>query len=216
MNEYQQNKILKVSNLVSKEICQLLAKYALLKRQVSPKIRRGSDPLADIHREYGVPIMEVLLDELTPKIEALTGMSLWPTLSFYYTYQKGNQLLPHKDRASCEVVVALKIGSDKEFAKTHGDWPLYFKKDGKTLCEILDDGDAVIMNGHALEHWREPFEGEWFVSAIFGYVDKNNIHAYQKFDQRKQLGLPHIGIGKWYARMQWERLKQKWRSCKAR
>jgi hypothetical protein len=214
MNEFKKNKVLKAPNLVSKEVCHLLARYALMKKETAPKIRRGNDPLANIHREYCVPIMDVLLDELTPKIEALTGMSLWPTLSFYYTYQKGNQLLPHKDRASCEVVVGLKIGSDVQYAKTKGDWPLYFNKEGKTLYEELNVGDAVIMNGHELEHWREPFEGEWFVSAIFGYVDKNSMHAYQKYDQRKQLGLPHIGIGKWYARMQWETLKHKWRQRK--
>lgn len=214
MSEFKDKQILKVPNLVSKEVCDLLVKYALLKREVSPKIRRGDDPLAHIHREYCVPIMEVLHNEITPKIEAATGLSLWPTLSFYYTYQKGNQLLPHKDRASCEIVVALKIGSDETYAQNKGDWPLYFKKDGETLHEELNDGDAVIMNGHELEHWREPFEGEWFVSAIFGFVDKNSIHAYQKYDQRKQLGLPHIGIFKWYGRMQWETLKQKWRMRK--
>ena len=211
MNDFKQNKVIKAPALVSKEICHLLSRYACLKKQISPKIRRGNDPLAHIHREYCDPLMEVLLEELTPKIETLTGLSLWPTLSFYYAYQKGNQLIAHKDRASCEVVVALKIGSDEPFKENEGDWPLYFKNDDKPCHIALEEGDALIMNGHELEHWREPYQGEWFVSAIFGFVDKNSVHAYQKFDQRKQLGLPHIGIGKWYAKMQWETLKQKWR-----
>lgn len=207
---FKENKFIKAPALVSKEICALLARYAIFKQNVKPKVRRGNDPLANIHREYNDPLMELFLGDLTKKVEEITGLELWPTLSFYYTYQKGNKLIPHKDRASCEIIVALKIGSDKEFEEKEKDWPLYFKdKNNQPVHIPLEAGDALILNGHEIEHWRDPFKGEWFVSAIFGYVEKQGKNAYQKFDQRKKLGLPHVGIGRWYTKVLWENLKQK-------
>lgn len=207
---FKKNNYLKAPGLISKEICTVISRYALLKKESNPKIRRGNDPLANIHREYNDPLMEVFLGDLTPKIEQLTGLALWPTLSFYYSYGKGNQLLPHKDRASCEMVVALKIGSDDSFNDKEGDWPLYFKdKNNRPFHIPLEAGDAIILKGHEIEHWRERFEGEWFISAIFGYVEKKGPHAYQKYDQRKKLGLPHVGIFRWYGRVMWENLKRR-------
>ncbi len=207
--QFKNNTFVKAPGLVSKESCDLLAKYICLKKDLKPNIWRGKDPLADIHRQYGDPLMEVLLNDLTPQVEAATGLSLWPTLSFCYGYQKGNELVPHKDRESCEVVVSLKIGSDEKFQKDFKDWPLYFKHKGQNQKIELEAGDALIMKGHETEHWREPYEGEWFVSAIFAYVDKNGKHAYQKYDQRKKLGKPHVGIFRWYGRMLWEKFKNR-------
>lgn len=204
---FKTDNFVKLPALISKEICDLMARYILLKRDLKPNIRRGKDPLANIHREYGDPLMEVILGDITKQIEAVTGISLWPTLSFCYGYQKGNELMAHKDRASCEIVVSLKIGCDEQYKKDFDDWPLYFKHQEKSQNVQLDVGDALIIKGHEIEHWREPFEGEWFASAIFAFVDKNGKNAYQKFDQRKKLGKPHIGIFRWYGRMLWEKYK---------
>ncbi|MGD9592947.1 MAG: hypothetical protein AB7V32_10540 [Candidatus Berkiella sp.] len=193
INDNQRYLIIK--GALSKEICDLLAEYAIFKESVKPNAKKGI--LINVHREYGDPLMETMLNKLTPLIEKETGLSLWPTLSFYYVYKNGHQLQKHKDRSSCQIVAGLCIGADSEFKKDNGQWPLILNINGEALPISLDYGDILIFKGSETEHWRDAFTGKWFVSAIFGYVDKNGIYAFQKFDQRKSLGRPHVGMFNW-------------------
>lgn len=191
---YKKNHII-IKNVFSKEICELLANYANFKASVKPNVRK--DILENIHREYGDCLMEMLLQKLTPLIERATGLELWPTLSFYYQYRNGNQLPKHKDRSSCQIVAGLCIGADDEFNSLNGKWPLILNLNGEPEPIDLEYGDIVIFRGSETEHWREAFTGTWFVSAIFGYVDKHGPFAFQKFDQRHSLGRPHVGMFNW-------------------
>lgn len=192
---FQQQGVITVPGVFDRKTCNLLADYVRLKAQTKSNIRTGSDPLTGVHREYADPLMETILAQLTPTVEEATGLELWPTLSFCYHYTTGNILAPHKDRSSCEIVAGLCIGADAEFKQQHVTWPLRIKDVDPIL---LNYGDLLIFRGHSMQHWRERFEGQWFVSAIFGYVNKHGPHAYQKYDQRAALGTPHIGMTKWY------------------
>jgi len=203
---FQQQNYLIVKNVLRPELCQLVSDYALFKASVSQNVRT-KDPLAYVHREYGDPLMEMLLEKLTPTIETALGKSLWPTLSFYYVYRQGHQLTPHKDRSSCQFVASLCIDADSEFKKTHQSWPLFLKAAGQTLPITLNFGDLLIFKGSEQEHWREIFAGSWFVSAIFSYVEKDGPFAFQKFDQRKSLGRPHVGMFRWSLGSLWHQLR---------
>lgn len=191
----KKNEPIIIKNVLSKDVCELLANYANFKASLKSNTKK--DALANVHREYSDCLMETLLAKLTPVVEKATGLELWPTLSFYYTYKNGNDLKKHKDRSSCQIVAGLCIGADTEFNSTHGTWPLLLNLDGKTESIALDFGDIVIFNGSETEHWRNQFTGTWFVSAIFGFVDKHGPFAFQKFDQRKALGKPHVGMFNW-------------------
>lgn len=184
---------------LSSEQLTLLSDYAQLKATISPKRHKYADPLQFVHREYGDTLMETLLEKLTPVIEQVTGLSLWPTLSFYYVYQRGNELKRHKDRSSCQIVAGLCIDADTAFKATQGQWPLMLQVNDSSEAVDLNYGDMVIFKGHDIEHWRAPYTGEWFVSAIFGYVDQAGPFAFQKYDQRKMLGKPHVGMFYWLA-----------------
>lgn len=189
-DSWDQNGYLILKNRFTKEVCALLAEYVRFKAGLKLKSRK--DFLAGVHREYGDLLMETILEQLTPQIEAATELSLWPTLSFCYLYKKGDKLLPHKDRSSCEIVVGLCVGSDQETG-----WPLMIDHKGIATAISLNFGDLVVFKGYETEHWREEFTGEWFVSAIFSYVDKHGPLNFQKYDQRKRLGLPHVGMFRW-------------------
>ena len=191
----QQNYLI-LKQVISKDVCELLSDYAMFKASVQPNINK-SDALAGAHREYGDLLMESLLNKFTPMVEQATNLRLWPTLSFYYTYKNGDKLAPHKDRSSCQIVAGLCIGADDEFKQHAEGWPLIIKNQDASIPIPLDYGDMVIFKGHETEHWREAFTGSWFVSAIFGYVEQQGPFAYQKYDQRKALGKPHIGMLRW-------------------
>lgn len=189
------NKLL--NNVLSIETCQLISEYALFQSNLKAHKVKG-DPLSGVHRQYGDPLMELLLEKLTPLIEKQLGKELWPTLSFYYVYKNGDQLLRHKDRSSCEYVLGVCLGADDEFKRQHGTWPLILNQSNQEVPIHLHCGDAVIFKGYETEHWRTPFLGQWYVSAIFAFVDKNGPLHFQKYDQRKSLGQPHIGMFRWY------------------
>lgn len=193
--EFQSHGITRIPNVLDASTCALLSNYIRLKARTRRNIRKGTDPLSGVHREYADPLFETLLDQLTPTFEHATGLDLWPTLSFCYHYATGNALHPHKDRSSCEIVAGLCIGADPEFVAQNGTWPLQIM--GANNLD-LNFGDALVFRGHTMQHWRDVFAGKWFVSAILGYVDKNGPYAFQKFDQRKQLGLAHVGMTAWY------------------
>ncbi len=186
-----------IKNALDKNVCQLITDYALLQSEVKPRIWKHQDPLAHVHRAYGDPLMEVLLERLLPLIEAQVGKKLWPTLSFYYTYRHQHELPKHTDRSSCEYVASICLGADANFLEQHGTWPLMLELDGQSSAVSLERGDVLIFKGYETVHWRQPYEGQWFVSAIFAYVDQAGPMAFQKFDQRSRLGLPHVGMVRW-------------------
>ena len=197
-----------IKHVLSDDVCELLASYANLKAEMKPNIKK--DALKHTHREYGDFLMETLLCRLHPLIEKATGLELWPTLSFYYTYKNGTRLEKHKDRSSCQIVAGLCIGADDEFKKGGGQWPLILNINGNAEPVALDYGDLVIFKGHETEHWRETFTGTWFVSAIFGFVDKQGPFAFQKFDQRHSIGKPHVGMFNWMYGCMKNQLMKKW------
>ncbi|MGV3740632.1 MAG: alpha-ketoglutarate-dependent dioxygenase AlkB [Gammaproteobacteria bacterium] len=186
-----------LQQVVSTEICELLADYALFKEKLKPNVTKNIDPLDNVHREYGDPLLELLLEKLTPKIEQTLGCALWPTLSFYYVYHQGTSLQPHSDRSSCQWVASLCIGADSEFKNREKSWPLILKNDNQPSEIHLQCGDILLFKGHETEHWRNKFTGQWFVSAIFAFVEQEGPYAFQKYDQRAALGKPHIGMFRW-------------------
>lgn len=198
-----------IKNAISDDMCKILSKYIHLK--ATNKTIKRKDYLRNVHREYNDPLMETLLEDLTPKIEKATGLELWPTLSFCYLYKFGNKLEKHTDRSSCEIVAGLAIGADNDFIQNKKTWPLILNINGEIKPINLDFGDLVIFKGHTTEHWRETFNSNWFISAIFAYVDKNGPLSFQKFDQRKALGMPHVGMFKWTYTLLKNKLKQRYK-----
>lgn len=210
--EHVKQDVFLIKQVLSPEILGLLTDYALLKTRVKPNRYKNTDALKNVHREYGDPLMEVLLSRLTPVVEEALGCKLWPTLSFYYTYQNGHELRPHRDRSSCQVVAGLCIGADEAFKSKEGSWPLWLKKEGESVCYEVQYGDLLIFRGHTTEHWREPFHGQWFISAIFGFVEREGPYCFQKYDQRAALGLPHVGMFRWM----WGVMKNRFKTMQLR
>lgn len=186
-----------LQQIISSQMCELLANYALFKEKLKPNIIKNRDPLDNVHREYGDPLLEFMLEKLTPKIGETIGCEVWPSLSFYYVYHHGNRLQPHIDRSSCQWVASLCIGADPAFKTSTESWPLILKNQDESIKVNLQYGDILLFKGHEIEHWREPFTGQWFVSAIFAFVEKEGPYAFQKYDQRSALGKPHVGMFRW-------------------
>ena len=161
---------------------------------------RGDSQCADTYSHYADPVMETLLVKMLPIMKQETNLDLLPTYSYARAYKKGDVLVRHKDRPSCEISTTLNLGGDP--------WPLYIDGTGAdTVIDVennivkpnppkgekvlLEVGDMLVYSGCEFEHWREPFEGDICGQVFLHYNHVNGPFADKnRFDGRPMLGLP--------------------------
>ena len=131
---------------------------------------------------YGDPTFDGLLEYLRPQVEERSGLTLYPTYSYFRLYKRGDVLKRHRDRPACEISVSLNIGQTPD-----EPWPIYVERDAGPFSALLAPGDALLYRGCDCFHWREAFQGSRLVQVFLHYVDRNGPHAEQKFDKRKTL-----------------------------
>jgi hypothetical protein len=183
IEEFKKNGYVVVKNAVNKELCDFVTQYTLFDEMQDFQTDGGQVPNA--HAKYADPAMETMLLHLHSLIEKNTGLELHPTYSFYRVYRNGDELIPHKDRPSCEISCTVCFNYSYDDSKY--TWPIYM--DGYEAN--LKPGDLVIYRGIELEHWRKPFdiqENAWHVQGFFHYVNKNEPNAEWKFDKRSSVG----------------------------
>ena len=147
---------------------------------------RITEKTAMSYGTYGDPLIELVLADMLPVVEGITGKELLPTYSFARVYVKGDVLRPHKDRPACEYSVTVNVATVGEL------WPIWMDT-SKNEPEkyVLMSGDAVVYKGCEVEHWRETAtDTEINVQFMLHYVDKNGPFSELKFDNRDKLGQP--------------------------
>ena len=198
---FKKNKYTILRNAISKELASFVYKYFLNKRKVA-RILFDSKYISPFTEYWGVwndrqipntyshyadTAMETLLQEVKPVMEKHTGLKLSETYSYARIYKKGDVLVRHKDRFSCEISTTFNLGGDT--------WPIYLDptgKEGQAGVEIkLDPGDMLIYSGCDLEHWREEFTGKDCGQVFLHYNKANSKNAKKnQFDTRPFIGLP--------------------------
>ena len=134
---------------------------------------------------YGDPLMESILLHLKPAMEQITGLSLLPTYSFLRIYETGAVLTRHTDRSACEISASVTLGYDAPQL-----WPIWLQTRQEPRSITLHPGDMLVYKGRELPHWRERFDGNYWIQVFFHYVDSDGPLAAYKFDGRDALGLP--------------------------
>ena len=131
------------------------------------------------------PLLDSLLEQLTPIISEVTGKKLHPTYAYARKYSPGDELKIHKDRPACEISATINLGFKGE------QWPIYVgHKEDKSDSKKIDMniGDGVIYKGCEVFHWREKYtEGEWQFQVFVHYVDAEGPNKEWKYDKRKSL-----------------------------
>ena len=201
---FKKNKYFVLKKVISKELCNFIYDYFLMKRKVarimfetkyiSPFTEYfgtwDDEQVPNTYSHYADIAMETLLLKLKPIMEKHTGFKLSETYSYARIYKKGDILDRHKDRYSCEVSTTMNLGGD--------DWPIYLEPSGKEGMKgikiNLKPGDMLIYSGCDLEHWREEFKGENCAQVFLHYNKAGSKTAKENYlDNRYSLGLP-----KWF------------------
>jgi hypothetical protein len=189
---FAKNKYVVHEKAISAEIARLGAQYAIFDALQDYKDEgtfANNAQVPNSHSKYADPFMESLELLLLPKVEESTGLSLYPTYSYYRLYKPGDDLLPHTDRPACEISLTINLGYSYNTNIKDYSWDIWVE--GKSFR--TEPGDMVIYRGLEMNHWREPFaagRGSWQVQAFLHYVDVNGPYAMCKFDGRPSLGMP--------------------------
>tara|TARA_R110000796_G_scaffold1401_1_gene5628 strand:- start:312 stop:947 length:636 start_codon:yes stop_codon:yes gene_type:complete len=198
---FKKNKYKILRGAVSVELTKFIYSY-FLNRRSAARFLFDQKYLSPYNTEWGVwndaqvpntythysdTAMETLLPLLNKKMNQETGLKLSPTYSFARIYKKGDVLVRHKDRDSCEVSTTIHLGGEP--------WPIYLDptgKEGQAGIKVdLEPGDMLIYSGCELEHWREEFTGKDCGQVFLHYNNlKGKNYKINKFDRRPMLGLP--------------------------
>jgi len=115
-------------------------------------------------------------------IEEVIGERLYPTYYYDRFYFKGNELVKHTDRESCEVSITVNINHNLNY-----DWPIFFERpDGSALSCTMNPGDGALYKGCILPHWREPMKGNkdsFYHQIFFHYVRRNGNCVHHAYDR---------------------------------
>jgi hypothetical protein len=145
-------------------VCDTLARVLydmLVLRNWRKEVKRDRQaPGADSH--WGDTTLDATLLTLMPAIERVCGRALLPTYAYARLYFRGDALPRHRDRASCQVVATIHLGSSGSAAP-----PLWFAPRNRVFQQ---PGDAVVFLGDEIEHWRDPYEGQNFGQLFLNYV----------------------------------------------
>ena len=173
-----------IKDAVSHELRDFATQYALFDEMQD--YTPDTHQVVGAHSKYADPAMESMLLLLHKVMEENTGLTLFPTYSFYRVYRPGDVLVSHLDRPSCEISATMCFNynyDDSEF-----NWPIFVN--GSKL--ILKPGDMAIYRGCDLKHWRDEFKhldnDVWHVQGFFHFVDANGPYADYKYDKRNLIG----------------------------
>lgn len=141
---------------------------------------------------YGDPLMDTILGSSVEQIGKLAGLNLLPTYTYTRLYGRGDELLNHQDRSSCEVSATLALG----IPENEGVNSIFFsaKEDKSDATEIiLYPGDLCLYRGCDLWHWREPFTQKWYLQSFLHYVNADGPYKDNLYDGRPYLGMQKDG-----------------------
>jgi hypothetical protein len=214
MKEYnfKKHKFTIVKKAISSELADFLGDYLVIKRNAADLLFRGKhispfeevfghwndDQVRGTYSIYGDVAMDNLLLKLQDKMEEICKIKLLPTYAYARIYKQGDELLRHKDRASCSISTTLNLGGDP--------WPIYLSpdknvgipnnkditcsSDAKGFRIDLKKGDMLVYSGCELEHWRERFTGAECGQVFLHYTESTEENQKYIFDGRLALGLP--------------------------
>lgn len=182
VKQFQHSNYTVAPAVLSPQSAFLAANYALM-QQNWPNYYEFEKNFGSAVGRYADAFSETLLLQLKPVVEQVTGLSLLPCYSYLRIYGKGAELQKHLDRPSCEISTSLTLGFNAPAL-----WPIWVAADGEDKSIALAPGDMLVYRGADVAHWREPFQGEFWVQTFLHYVDANGQYTDFRFDGRESIG----------------------------
>jgi hypothetical protein len=151
---------------------------------------------------YGDPFLESVQLNYGQQISNKVGLSLNPTYSSARIYEKSTTLLPHIDRAACEIscTAPISITNNTPSKICISNYIVDHKSD-KKKCSIeevqkkgdysvidLYPGDVMFYKGIERYHWREPLQSDILIQFFMHFVQSDGLYKNLLYDTRPYLG----------------------------
>lgn len=147
---------------------------------------------------YRLPMVMSFHWALTSRISAIVGKPLLPSFCFFRVYIKGDRLLVHSDRRSCEYALTLTLRYSDDLV-----WPLEIGDVSHRFEDIADDpktddfggeafgtvrlnpGDALLYRGVNRRHARMSANpNRWSAHLFLFWVDADGPFKEMAFDRK--------------------------------
>lgn len=182
---FKEKKFEIIKNFLSKEFVDFIKDYFAIRINAGEAILFDGQA-ANSYSFYSDPLMETILQDCCESLSEQVGIKLLPCYSYTRLYTKGDELIIHKDRESCEISATISLGfSDDEIN------PIFFSEDRDGFNPIkilLEPGDLCLYRGCELYHWRPPFKNKWYLQSFLHFVDAEGEYADFIYDKRPYLG----------------------------
>lgn len=193
---FQKKKYLAVDDFVNVDVANIISQEYLQKARddIDNELNDDQCPL-NSKAWYGQPKCEFVMVDCLPKMEALTGLKLYPCYTYMRVYGPGEELHWHQDRPSCEISVTVNLGQSGDF-----DWPIWYADPDDITVRMpvsLPTCSAMIYRGVEVPHWREKFNppkaDDWQVQLFMHYVNQHGPCAQFAYDRREKLFIEPVG-----------------------
>ena len=134
----------------------------------------------------GDPGLDAVLEWLRPTLEERLGITLAATYSYTRVYAKGEELVRHLDRGSCEISVTAAI----QIPKGAGPSVIHLKPpDAPEVKVEMAEGDGCVYAGTEVEHWRDKFRQKGYTQLFLHFISRRGRYYPELvFDGRERLG----------------------------
>tara|TARA_R110002074_G_scaffold63044_11_gene151477 strand:+ start:7203 stop:8396 length:1194 start_codon:yes stop_codon:yes gene_type:complete len=177
----EEEKYIYATGILDEETCAKLSTRLFDLKEQDKLIKDEQCPLS--LSIYGDEEFEKVLDNLAGLLSTTLGKKVLPTYCYARLYYKGEELKKHIDRPSCEISITVTLDHDTGSVI----WPINM---GSPKNLFIEKGDGVVYKGCEIEHWRDPYKGEWQTQAFFHFVDAEGEHKENAFDKRQRLNKP--------------------------
>lgn len=181
-NEFRRDGYTVARRAIGPQMAELCANYALL--QTGDPDYYELEGLTGSQGRYADTLGECLLLQQLPLMQIVAQGALLPCYSFLRIYRRGSVLDKHVDRPSCEISTTMTLGFDAQA----GQWPIWIEARGQSRALELAPGDMLIYHGADLPHWRDAYDGEFWVQVFLHYVRADGAYTEFKFDGRERIG----------------------------
>ena len=178
-SDFEKDGYLVVKNFISRDSADMLC--ALTLKAISDGVASPGQGVGGEHpftwNINSFSAFDPLLTLLTPKMNEMLDLDLVPTYYYQRTYLRGGAMSHHTDRPSCQRSVTMNLGYSHQ-------WPIYIvnRETGKHTEFQAEPGDALLYMGCSQEHYRDPFEGDWYSQLFLHWVEREG-----------EIGSPHTG-----------------------
>jgi predicted 2-oxoglutarate/Fe(II)-dependent dioxygenase YbiX len=140
----------------------------------------GGKIYRDSYGQMNLPGLEDIYEKMTNLAATVTGLKLKKASNYCRIYFSNSMLPPHVDRETLDLTMSITL-----LNRTGKECPLSLETyDGVNISHTLEIGDAILVKGRDLKHWRGDLgetEGPLVCVFMHWQIEEAESEEYHEF-----------------------------------